>query len=87
MDITELIAQLRCTNISSNSTTVEPIQVYLETIIDSINDTAQLGSNILVYEIITLSDNDIKQLRNELLTLFPDMTITISEKRLIIDWS
>ena len=83
MDITELITRLSNTYVSNESA----VASYTKTIIDSIIQASEEGCNSLVYEIITLSDNDIKQIRAELLTLFPDMDITITDKRLVIDWS
>lgn len=87
MDITTLITRFHNTFLSKEETTAKLIQAQLKTIIDSIIQRCEEGCNSLIYEIITLSDNDIKKIQNELLTFFPDMVITISEKRLIIDWS
>jgi hypothetical protein len=83
MDISQLILQLNNTCLDDTDT----VQAYLRTIIESIKECAETGSHTLVYEIITLDDKDILQIRNELLTLFPDMDITIKDKRLLIDWS
>jgi hypothetical protein len=83
MDISELIEQLNSTYIGNPNT----LQEYLNTIITSIKYAAESGSNTLVYELLLLSINDIQGLRNELLTLFPDMDVIIRDKRLIIDWS
>jgi hypothetical protein len=81
MDINTLIQQFNLTHIDKS------IQAYLDRIITSIKEAAESGSNILVYELIVLSIQDIQQIRNELLTLFPDMEVTIIDKRIYIDWS
>ena len=81
MDIDKLIQQFNLTHIDKS------IQAYLDRIITSIKEAAESGSNILVYELIVLHPRDIQQIRNELLTLFPDMEITIIDKRIYIDWS
>jgi hypothetical protein len=81
MDIDELTTQFGSTCL------IVSIQEYLEIITDAINEAGQLGFNSLVYELIVLDLKDIQQIRNELLTLFPDMIITIYDKRLVIDWS
>lgn len=83
MDISELILLLNHTCLDNTNT----VQAYLKTIIESIKECAESGLNTLVYEIITLADSDINQIRAELLTLFPDIYITIKDKRLLIDWS
>ena len=87
MDIATLITRFQNTYIRSGDDINTIIQEYLKTINDSIIQASEEGSNSLVYEILTLSGNDINRIRGELLTLFPDMDITISGKRLIIDWS
>ncbi len=81
MDIDTLIQQFNVTHIDKS------IQVFLDRIITSIKEAAESGSNIIVYELIVLNPQEIQQIRNELLTLFPDMEITINDKRIYIDWS
>jgi hypothetical protein len=81
MDIDELITQFDSTCL------IVSIQEYVEIITNAINESGQLGFNSLVYELLILDLKDIQQIRNELLTLFPDMIITIYDKRLVIDWS
>lgn len=80
MDISDLISQLSGTHLLE-------IQDYLLTIIELIKETADAGLNTLLYELYTLDTNTVQKIRNELLTLFPDMEITIREKHLLIDWS
>ncbi len=81
MDIDILVQQLNLTHIDKS------IHAYLDRIITSIKEAAESGSNILVYELLLLNLNDIQALRNEILTLFPDMEVTIIDKRIYIDWS
>lgn len=81
MDISELITQLKTTYINKSN------QGYLTRIIESMKEASDVGLNNILYEISTMDDNDLQKIRNELLTLFPDMYINIKEKRILIDWS
>jgi len=81
MDISDLVVKLSNTYINTS------IQAYSDRIIESIKAAAEIGQNTIVYELTILNSDDIRQIRYELLTLFPDMYITIQEKRILIDWS
>jgi hypothetical protein len=60
---------------------------YLLNIIDAINEAAQVGVNVVVYEIVTLNNNSIQNIGNRIKNAFPDIDITIKDKRIYIDWS
>jgi len=81
MDISDLVAKLSNTYINTS------IQAYSDRIIESIKAAAEIGLNMIVYELAILNSDDIRKIRYELLTLFPDMYITIQDKRILIDWS
>lgn len=87
MDINILITRFHNSFNSSKKNIATIIQAHLKIIIDSIIQRCEEGHNSFIYEIITLNNKDIEKIRNELISVFPDMVITISGKRLIIDWS
>ena len=87
MDITTLITRFRNTYLSSEENIATIIQAHLKIIIDSIIQRCEEGGNSFAYEIITLSNKDIKKIRSELLLVFPEMDIIIRDKQIIIDWS
>jgi hypothetical protein len=60
---------------------------YVFKIINTINDSAQLGINSITYEISTLDNISVQNICNEIKYIFPDIDITFSDKHIYIDWS
>jgi hypothetical protein len=67
--------------------TINDEDTYLLNILDAINEAAQVCVNAVVYELITLNNNSIKNIGNKIKNAFPDIDVTIKEKRIYIDWS
>ncbi len=67
--------------------TINDEDTYLLNILDAINEAAQVGINVVAYELITLNNNSIKNICNKIKKAFPDIDVTINNKRIYIDWS
>ena len=60
---------------------------YLFDILNTINNSAQIGINAMVYEINTINNNSIQYICIKIKENFPEVNLTINNKRIYIDWS
>ncbi len=81
MDVESLLNLISKINLNTDEDT------YFLQIINAMSEAAEVAINSLVYEIITLDNNSIQNICNRLKDTFPDINVTVNEKRIYIDWS
>ena len=60
---------------------------YFLEILNTINSAAEIGINSIAYELHTINAYSIQIICNKIKNNFPDIDITIYDKRIYIDWS
>ena len=81
MNIDSLLDLISKINLNTDEDT------YFFQTLNTITDSAEVGINSIVYEINTLDNNSIQNICNRFKETFPDIIVTINEKRIYIDWS
>ncbi len=81
MNVDSLLDAISKINLNTDEDT------YFLEILHKMSDVAEVGINSIVYEIITLDNNSIQHICNRIKDTFPDISVTINNKRIYIDWS
>jgi hypothetical protein len=81
MNVDSLLDAISKINLNTDEDT------YFLEILHTMSDAAEVGINAIVYEIITLDNSSIQNICNRIKDTFPDIVVTINNKRIYIDWS